>query len=438
MATKTFMFGSAMFNWSETQRMVEFATELAGRGHRIVFLGSGKYDWLLQDKPFIIREVLKADEAWYTPERIEKMLAMDKVGNHYATAEEIEQVVSEELALIEKYKPSAVVTGYRTTLTVSARIAGVTCAWCLSAVLSPIYLHQIVAPQIEAAASLDRRSMKSMPYQKVRSLFADRLMYDRAVSGCPTSGEWNKCLEKHGAAPLTDDMELVRGDLSLMTDAKELFPYLKEVPGKCLYTGPIFNSEVIPIPEDLEQILKAKSDRKKVLVSVGSAGSRDFLLSALRALNALNCEVFASVIWALSEEDLKEFPPNFHFRQKYPLVEMAEYCDAAIILGGQGTVYAMIAGDCPFLSLPHSFEQRHNVDNIVSQFGCGRVLYPYELTQANISREIAEVLVNPAYAEGMHRLHEIIKPYYTCAERRAEVTAANIIEWIGSDVEGAS
>ena len=135
MEQQTVLIASALFNWSETQRMIEIGLEMHRRGHRVVFLGEGRFDHLLNGLPFV-RERLEADRRWYTPERIAKMLNMEKYGNQYTTYEELDDIVQAELELIARYQPFVIVTGYRMTLTVSARIAKVKLAWCLSAVVS--------------------------------------------------------------------------------------------------------------------------------------------------------------------------------------------------------------------------------------------------------------------------------------------------------------
>ena len=93
---KYILVGSALFNWSETQRMIEISDELTRRGYQIVFVGKGKYDFLLEEKCYI-REHIAYDEKWYTPDRITKMLDMDRHGNNYATLDEIENIIASEV-----------------------------------------------------------------------------------------------------------------------------------------------------------------------------------------------------------------------------------------------------------------------------------------------------------------------------------------------------
>ena len=63
MEQQTVLIASALFNWSETQRMIEIGLEMHRRGHRVVFLGEGRFDHLLEGLPFV-RERLEADRRW--------------------------------------------------------------------------------------------------------------------------------------------------------------------------------------------------------------------------------------------------------------------------------------------------------------------------------------------------------------------------------------
>lgn len=69
------------------------------------------------------------------------MLDMDKYGGNFARSDEVEKIIESEIKVIEKYKPEAILTGYRMTLTVSARVCEIPVVWCLSAAVSKPYLE---------------------------------------------------------------------------------------------------------------------------------------------------------------------------------------------------------------------------------------------------------------------------------------------------------
>lgn len=426
---KVIMVGAALFNWSETQRMIEISMEMYHRGYQIVFLGEGKYDFLLQDRSFI-REKLCADKKWYTPERIEKMLDMDHVGSDYAQSQEIEEVVAEEIALIQKYKPAAILTGYRMTLSVSARITKVKMVWCLSAVLSAPYFEKNRERLKRFEEDKKKKKDNNLTYREIRALYEDAAAYTKMIENCRTLKEWNRCLERYGAKLFRYDMEIYIGDLNLMSDARQFFPQIDEIPGKYVFIGPIFNSERIEMPQIVHEIQShpVRKHRKKILVSFGSSGRKELLMQVLDAMRKFDFEFFISVIGLLSEEEIKNFPDHFHFCDKFPLLEVATLCDSAIIQGGQGTLYAVIAGNCPFLAFPATYEQRHNAENMVRYQKCGKVLHDYERQTDQIAREFLEFVSNPEYQIAMKRMNQEIGEYLYDQRQKAEKIAADNIE----------
>lgn len=420
--TKYILVGSALFNWCETQRMIEIADELSLRGYKIVFLGQGTYDFLLDGKDYI-REVTEYDSEWYTPERIAMMLGMDRYGNNYATLHEVESIISAEIDIIKKYSPVAILTGYRMSLTVSAKLCGIPIIWSLSATLSKIYL-QSVALNASKVNSVKRDSKLS--YNDIRALFEDKIACDRLLGECKTSNVWNTFLKNNKCLPFSCDLDIYTGDLNLMSDACELFPDLAETENY-KFIGPILNNQYIKMPEAVNEIMKKNNGRKKVLISIGSSGKKEYFKQILKSTLDFDCDFFVSVVGILSDEEICDYPDNYCFCEKFPLIEIAELCDAAIIQGGQGTLYAVLAGKCPFVSLPATFEQRQNVENILKHRKCGELLRSFSVNEKNIKTALASLLSSDEYKEETVKASESINKYF--ADRKySSVMAANYIE----------
>ena len=215
--TKYILVGSALFNWSETQRMIEISDELIRRGYTIVFIGSGKYDYLLDTKNYI-REQIDYDAEWYTPKRISMMLGMDQYGSNFATIEEIEKIIAGEINVIKKYDPVAILTGYRMTLTISSKICKVPIVWSLAATVSKMYLQNVA----ERAKQIDKIKKEAKgSYQELRALFEDKIACEKLLGECKPSMSWNNFLKRNACEPLECDLDLYTGNLNLMSDAKE-------------------------------------------------------------------------------------------------------------------------------------------------------------------------------------------------------------------------
>lgn len=420
--TKYILVGSALFNWSETQRMIEISDELNRRGYKIVFIGKGKYDHLLDTKDYI-REYIDYDAEWYTDKRISMMLSMDQYGGNFATFDEIESIITAEINVIKKYNPVAVLTGYRMTLTVSAKICQVPIVWSLSAALSRPYL-ELISERVKEINKIKRDSKLS--YETIRAQFEDKIACERLLGECKTSLVWNEFLEKCLCKPFSSDLDIYTGDLNLMSDPRELFPELTETENY-KFIGPILNTQHIEMPEIVNHVVGQSNGRKRVLISVGSSGKKELFLKILHATLGFDCDFFVSVLGILDDDDIKNYPSNYYFCDKFPLIEIARLCDVAIIQGGQGTLYAAIAGQCPFVSIPATFEQRQNVENLLRHYKCGEIIRMFSVTEQSIKTALTALLGTQEYKKAIINVNNDINKYLI-DKNLSSITAADYIE----------
>lgn len=427
MGEKCILVGAALFNWSETQRMTEISDELVKRGYKVVFVGTGKFDFLLENKNYI-RELIDYDNKWYTPKRISMMLEMDKYGGNFARSDEVEKIIESEIRVIEKYKPEAILTGYRMTLTVSARVCEIPIVWCLSATLSKPYL-EIALEKTKQLSAKKRGCDDRQAYETKRAMFEDKIACERLLGTCKSTKIWNDYLTKNGKEDFSCDLDLYTGDLHLMSDAREFFPELEETE-RYKFIGPILNNQHIPMPDIVEKVMHEDNKRKKVLISVGSAGNKELFLKILKSCLDFDCDYFISVIGILSDDEKSAFPENYHFCEKFPLIEIAKLCDAAIIQGGQGTIYAAIAAKCPVLSIPATFEQRKNVENLFEHYRCGEFIRMFGASEESIKAAFSKLLCSNEYKKEMTRASNDIRKYFDNRCLAAETSADYIEELI--------
>ena len=401
--------------------MIEISDELNRRGYRIVFIGEGKYDDLLYTKDYI-REYIDYDSTWYTPKRILMMLGMDQYGSNFATYDEVERIITAEMNVIKKYNPVAILTGYRMTLTISAKICQIPIIWSLSATLSKPYLKN-VAEKTKHINEIKRDAKQS--YASIRALFEDKIACERLLGECKTSDVWNDFLVKNARSPLSCDLDIYTGDLNLMSDAKRLFPELTET-ANYKFIGPILNNQHIEMPEIVNRVI-SQNHRKKVLISIGSGGKKELFLKILRSTLGFDCDFFVSVVGILNDDDIKDYPGNYYFCDKFPLIEIAQLCDVAMIQGGQGTLYATIAGRCPFISIPATFEQRQNVENLLRHYQCGEMIRMFSVTEQKIRDTLSILLKLDKYKKGIASVADDISNDLI-DKKQAAVTAADHIE----------
>lgn len=398
---KKVLVGAALFNWSETQRMITIADGLWKNGWQVYFAGKGPYERLIADKPYK-RVYLQCDTWWYDQKHIDRMMDMGRYGGHIGSAKELEQVVNEEVALIREIQPDLMLTGYRMTFTASARICQTPLVWCMSAVMSQPF---ITALYQETKRRLSNQSGAVIENGEKECIFEDSFACGRLLGhGKGTIQDWNKLLEEHGRPRFKGDLMLYAGDLTLMADAPELFPDIRENKA-WRFIGPILNYENYPVPE-------IKTDRKKVLISIGSSCGKSLLVLLLQAaLMASDYEYYVTDVGYLTPEEKQEYPDNFHFYEKISLAGTAKQCDLALIHGGQGTIYNVLKEGCPAAAFPQAFEQRHNFENLIRNIPCGEMIYSKKTTKEMVHQVMVRILKDPSYKEAAEKAAKIIRKY---------------------------
>lgn len=395
----------AMFNWSETQRMIKIASALKNSNYQIIFLGSGYYSYLLDKTDFDCIQISE-DAQWFSEERKKKMMDIDRYGNDYASSVEIESIVSAEVKLLKKLNPEVVITGYRTSMSISAKIVQIPLVWCLSAVITPMYFCSGLA------TFPDNKNMhvflENFHSEELKQKYIQKFLKLSAKSNCSTSKEWNKVLKKYKLPVFKSDLDIFKGDLNLMSDAAELFPDSFVNDDKYKFCGPIFSKNDIKLPNWVPQV--CKNSKKSILVVLGSSGHRNVFIKILDSLRGLDANIFVAKVNILSKEDESDYPNNFYFCDSFPLIETLDYMDICIMHGGQGTMYDNIISGTPFIGIPMFNEQQYNLENLC-RYGGGIIIHQNELNKSVLVEAINSILNNKTYYDNMKNLKKMVYKY---------------------------
>ncbi|EPR12225.1 glycosyltransferase [Ruminiclostridium papyrosolvens] len=415
---KRVLVASAAYNWAETHRMAAIGKVFSKKGYEVYSIGKGCYEHLLQEN--MIHLKMKADDMWYSEDRIHKLMHMDDYGNDYCTEAELKTIVSEEIELLQRINPDIVITGYRTTMSLSCKYTKIPIVWVLSAVVSPIYFKLGLASMPERTP-LDY--VKNIKDKKTQSRYYSTL----ALKNNGTSKVWNKVAQEYGLKTFKSDLDIFNGDFNLMSDIAELFQDFKDLPENYSFCGPLFNYEKIYLPESVTNYNDV--GRKKIFVSMGSSGEKKIFLKLLELLKDIDADIFVSTTSILAEEETVVFPDNFYFAKAFPHKEMAERVNLSIIHGGQGTVYTTILAGKPFIGIPMFSEQQYNLENI-EKFGSCIHLRVSDLNAENFKKSIDKIISANSYIDNAKKLKELVVPYYEDENRNASVIAASkIVEY---------
>lgn len=415
MKNKRVLLAAAAYNLAESHRMAQIGESLKRFGMEVFTLGEGRYDMLLKESGTHL--TLPEDEMWYTDNRIDKLMNMDKYGNDYCTYEELWCIVKAERELLEKVKPLFVITGYRTTLSISCKSMGIPLVWVLSATISKPYFERGLAEMpwrypVEYVKNIQDAGKQMQYYSRL------------ALKNAGTSKIWIQLQKELGMKPFHSDLDVYSGDFNLMSDARELFPQLQDLPETYRFCGPLFMHKKIDMPRCIKNYVDM--GKRKIFVSMGSSGEKNILLKVLRGLCGFGADVFVAATSILSEEDIAEFEEGFFFAESFPHREIAEWVDISVIHGGQGTVYTSLLSGKPFIGIPMFSEQQYNLGNL-EKIGNMVRMKEEDITRENLQAQIQKMFDEPSWQKNAIRIRKQILPYYEENSLHGADSAAEII-----------
>ena len=124
---QTLLFSPAAYNLAETTRCIEVARACRG-DFKVLFMSyGGEFESLITQAGFELERL----EPEITPEKADHIYKVDqgrKLGTFF-TVDEVRAQVRSELALFERVKPAAVITGFNMSNSISCRAARVPLVW---------------------------------------------------------------------------------------------------------------------------------------------------------------------------------------------------------------------------------------------------------------------------------------------------------------------
>jgi UDP:flavonoid glycosyltransferase YjiC (YdhE family) len=282
-----------------------------------------------------------------------------------------------------------VVTGRTFTAQVSSRLAGIP--------LVTAHAGAWVPPMWERGFLPLPFEPLGMPLERCVPRYLRRRMFNRRASG------------------MTGDPALALGDLTLVTDVKELLgitgtgidgwrprdpaPYREGARLKLV--GPIPGHLDVPMPERVERLLAGPGP----IVYVAITSSEPALVrSAVGALRPLGVRVLV----AATEHDLSGLEDDQVAVESFlPSRLVMSRVDLAVIAGGQGSVQTALAAGVPFVGLPLGPEQHLNVA-LAERAGAGVAVAPYLAGAPELTRAVREILAGSRHRAGAERLRRAL------------------------------
>jgi UDP:flavonoid glycosyltransferase YjiC (YdhE family) len=321
-------------------RCVVLARELARRGHRVTLAGTPRY---LCDPALASGPALEVAELPDFP--AEDGMALLRSVRARPDGARLDRMVDAELELLRRLRPDLVVSDFRPTLGISARVCGVPLASLLLSHWTKRYAArpEWVPRSYPAFAWLPRVFGPRLAARIAAPGFALAIRYKSA----PIRAAARARGLRHPAL-LWEQLE---GDLNLVTDSESLCP--GPLPRDSFRTGPIVWEPDAPLPEELRD---QPRDRPVVFVNFGSTGHPDLFRRAFAELGGGAFRVIVATCGQIDPADF-EIPRDFHVAKYLPVSRVMAVSDLVVYHGGAGTFHQAIRAGVPGVVVATHWDQ---------------------------------------------------------------------------------
>lgn len=300
-----------------------------------------------------------------TPQEFTRRLAQ---GAPLLRADELRQRVQEDLALFERTRPDVVVGDFRLSLSISARVARVPCAFIANAYWSPY--------------AADRRlPLPVLPWTRFVPIGPVEAAFNAVAPLvlAPHRRPADRVRRDHGLPPLPRDIRhlYTDADLVLYADDPALFP-LHRPPPSHRHIGPVLWSPPVAPPEWWHA---PREPGPLAYVTMGSSGDAGALACVLDGLAAAGIGALVSTAGAPAPPGRW---PRVHMAAYLPGTEAAARADLVVCNGGSPTSQQALAAGVPVLGVCSNMDQMLNM-RALENAGVGVALRADRLDSARVA-----------------------------------------------------
>lgn len=378
------LFIAEAVSLAHVARPLALALALEPARHAVFFASDPRFNALLGDLPFPLR----------TLESIEsrRFFAALENGTPIYDLPTLRRYVRDDLELISAVRPHLVVGDFRLSLSVSARLAGVTYFSITNSYWSPYARQRFPLPAHPLAQLLGIAAAQALFRLARPAVFA---LHARPL---------NRLRREHGLPSLGADLRRVYTDAdhTLYADASE-FLDLPALPAHHHFLGPLLWSPDVPLPDWWEAL---PGDRPLLYVTLGSSGPHRALPPIIDALEGLPVTAMVATAGAA----LKNRPENVFAANYLPGVAAAARSQLVVCNGGSPTSQQALAAGVPVLGIASNLDQFLNMQALEAR-GAGLCLRADRARPADIRRTAAALLEKPAFRDSARRLAGIFARY---------------------------
>lgn len=374
----TVLFAPASEVLAHAGRCLVLARALAARGRDVALAGSPR---LLGDPAIAGREGLPL----YPLEDFTAQAGMRFLRTALARPEaaKLRRCVEQELELLERLRPAAVVCDFRLTMFLSAQLRGIP----VVSLVNGRWMVQL--------AGRPYRAPRTHPwYLACRRVLGERLT-DRLLPQAQKAAvaykvrPLRRLFREHDLEPPRSLWEMLVGDLTLMLDIESLAP-TGPLPAGIVRTGPVFWPGAGALPEQLDTA--DAQGRPLVYATFGSTGHPRLFDAVLEEIGSLPVRL---VVSTAGQYRLVQRARCADVRVVDYVAggELMQRADVVVFHGGSGTAYQAIAAAAPVVVVATHFEQEL-VGEMLAERGCGVLLTLRQVARGRgaLARAVALVL----------------------------------------------
>ncbi|HYT32319.1 MAG TPA: 2-oxo acid dehydrogenase subunit E2 [Thermoanaerobaculia bacterium] len=387
------------FAEGDLARPIALARSLDPRLYDVVLAWDARFEKHCADLPFPVRIIASIPTDQF-------IQSLDR-GSPVYDVKTLRSYVREDLEVIRETQPDIVVGDFRLSLSVSARLAGVTYMAITDACWSP-YGRQ-------------RYPLGEHPMVRLLGVTAAQAVFSliRPLALAYHCRPLNRVRRKFGLPSLGYDLRHVYTDADevLYTDIPELAPLLG-LPENHHYLGPVSWSPGVSAPPWWGSV---PQDRPVISVTFGTAGHSERLLPlTLKALADLPVTVIAATAGRMA--GVSSLPGNALLADFLDGEKAAALSRLVICNGETLSVQQALCARVPVLGIASNMNQHLNM-RTVRRTGAGELLRAGTATAESIRAVVMKMLAQPAYGQAAAALAEIYARY-DAGERFRERIAA--------------
>ena len=346
----TLLFSPSAYNLAETTRCIEVAKACRDDFDILFMSYGGEFSNLITQAGFRHERL----EPLVTPEKAAHIYKVDqgKQLGYFFTKEEVETQVRNELALFERVKPAAVITGFNLSNSISCRAAQVPLVWLTH---STWMLSALLEAGLAAWPDmLDFSPLNWLPDSALLWLSRRILALTKLILR-----PYNQVAAAYGQDPFASIEEIWTGDYNLLAEPEEFCKL--DMPPSYHYISPLIARLDLPIPEE---ILQLPRDKPLVYFAMGSSGQPQVIAKIIEGFKNRPYRVIAPVAKLLQAQHLP-VPENVLVTDWLPAHKVNPLADISVIHGGIGTVMTAGLAGKPVVGVSMMIEQEANIDCLV-------------------------------------------------------------------------